>query len=558
MPSIPVTVEDIREYDSRLRRHDVVYRENLDYSIGKNPRIRDMEPTKDPDNRLAIPLAKMAIADLVGYAGTDRTIEIDNLTTDETESEEGDTDEFIEAVNQVYKMNDTRRLTTQLYKEAVTQGVVYEIAFTRREMDGGGFLVEYAMVPANEIVTIFSDDLKPELLAFIWFRSISTGGTNTESIADVYYGPEKQINAQGETVIVAPGIVERFVSRNRGQWDRDPNGDSGHIFSRPPLNIYAINKEQISAFEAEKGLLFAIDKLLSKSVNEIDRFNANLLVISGELDDEDLRRIHEWSILLGKQDSGESDPFYISKNLTNVDSFYNALADRMERLFHKSIKVPDFSDENFVGNSSGVALAFKMLGLEFLASQIDSYFDEGVRSRYGLIVEGLNAVSERFNVGDYELIINNQRNLPVDLEARVRIAQLLTGIVSRETLLKFLPRQIVDDAEREIERLRQEGEIADPIDVDDDVDTTDVAQDDTGLTAIGTQGDVQRQALNGAQIGSIVELALEVSAGNLPRDTAVEVVLTAIPGMSRDQAEAIFEDIVPRTPQQVITNETIG
>lgn len=480
MPSIPVTVKDIREYDSRLRRHDVVYRENLDYSIGKNPRIRDMKPTKDPDNRLAIPLAKMAIADLVGYAGTDRSIEIDNLTTDETEREEDDTDEFIEAVNQVYKMNDTRRLTTQLYKESVTQGVVYEIAFTRREMDGGGFLVEYAMVPANEIVTIFSDDLKPELLAFIWFRNIHDVGSRSMRIADVYYGPrlmeierpmeERREGEPPTQLSIMPGTIERFISRQDGQWLRDPNGDSGHIFSRPPLNIYAINKEQISVFEAEKGLLFAIDKLLSKSVNEIDRFNANLLVISGELQDEDLKRIHEWSILLGKQDAGESDPFYISKNLTNVDSFYNALADRMERLFHKSIKVPDFSDENFVGNSSGVALAFKMLGLEFLASQIDSYFDEGVRSRYELIVEGLNAVSQRFNVDDYELVINNQRNLPVDLEARVRIAMLLTGIVSRETLLKFLPRQIVDDAEKELQRLREEGEMADPIDLESDDD----------------------------------------------------------------------------------------
>lgn len=549
MPTIPVTTDSIEYYYDRLTSRQREYEENRLYAIGKNPQIHRMSPQKDPDNRLAIPLAKMAIADMVGYAGSERTIEIDNLETDETAREEEDTDDFIDAVNRVYEFNDTDQLTSQLFKEALIQGVAYEIAFVRREvrLDGIEFVPEYAMVKGNQIVPIFSDDLKPELLAFIWFRSVREGD-NDIVIADVYYGRPREDDTTSPLIEVA-GTIQRFVKLN-DQWMRRDSEDQVHPFSRPPLNIYKINENELSMFEAEKGILFAIDKLLSKSTNEIDRFNASLLVVSGELTDDDLRRIKEWSVIVGRGSSDESDPFYLVRPLQNIESFYASHGDRLERLFHKSIKVPDFSDENFVGNSSGVALSFKLLGMEFLATQIDSFFDMGVRSRYDLIVEALNfGANQRFDVNQYELSIINQRNLPVDNEARARIAQLLVPIVSRETLLRFLPNAVVDDAERELARINEEqGVIGGDIDVDD---TQDAPIDDDGTNVDITMGggDVQQQALNGAQIASIVELASQVSNGLLPRETAVEIVLVAIPGLARPQAEAIFTAITPREPE---------
>ena len=53
-------------------------------------------------------------------------------------------------------------------------------------------------------------------------------------------------------------------------------------------------------------------------------------------------------------------------------------------------------------------------------------------------------------------MIKNKRNLPVDLEAKARIAMMLTGLLSQETLLKFLPKELVDDAAKELERKREE------------------------------------------------------------------------------------------------------
>ena len=527
MPTLPLDDEALRHYYEELQRDNRIYRENKLYSEGKNPQIHNMAPTNDPDNRLAIPLGKMAIADLSGYAGALRTIEIDPV-------EEGlDISEFVDTVDEIYHINDTDRLTSMLYKEAITQGVAYEIVYTT-ERDGNRFFPEYAMVPRSQIVPLFSEELKPELLAFIWFRDVPdpNDSTKTITIADAYYGREQD------------GVIERWIGGD-GSWQRDAGNDSAHLFDRPPLNIYSSNANHQSVFEAEKGLLFSIDKLLSKSINEVDRFNSNILITSGPLTDEDLGRIQEWSIMLGKQSGDESDPFYLSKNLTSVDSFYNQLADRLERLFHKSSKVPDFSDENFVGNSSGVALSFKLLGLEFLATDIDTFFDAGIRQRYDLILQSLNFVSDRYSPDDYRLVIRNQRDLPVDNQSRVQIAQTLLPIVSRETILRFLPDSIVDDAQRELDRIAEESGtgLPDVIDEEDQLfDTANENDDNDGAVSQNTDS-YQRSALDGDQIRSIVEIANQVATGIIPRETAIEIVLVAIPSLSRDQANQLFSSI---------------
>jgi len=184
----------------------------------------------------------------------------------------------------------------------------------------------------------------------------------------------------------------------------------------------------------------------------VDRFNAVLALFPFKVSQDFVEKLRDMNVI-DDLDQFERWPEYLEKNLGAVDSFYNALADRLERLFHKSIKVPDFSDENFAGNSSGIALSYKLLAMEFLAAQIDAYFDRGVEKRYNLIAQAINAGGRQYPLDEYELIIDNKRNLPVDEATKVQLAQQLLGIVSEETVLKMLPNTIVPDVERELERI---------------------------------------------------------------------------------------------------------
>lgn len=62
--------------------------------------------------------------------------------------------------------------------------------------------------------------------------------------------------------------------------------------------------------------------------------------------------------------------------------------------------------------------------------------------------------------------------------------------------------------------------------------------------------DVQATALNGAQVTALVEIALKVATGELPRESAIAIAKAAFPLVSEEIIKAIFETIVPKTPTQ--------
>lgn len=66
--------------------------------------------------------------------------------------------------------------------------------------------------------------------------------------------------------------------------------------------------------------------------------------------------------------------------------------------------------------------------------------------------------------------------------------------------------------------------------------------------------DVQQSALNGAQIGSMREIAQAVSNGMLPADTAVELILVSFPTVDEAQARRIIGPASQFTPMELAAN----
>lgn len=70
---------------------------------------------------------------------------------------------------------------------------------------------------------------------------------------------------------------------------------------------------------------------------------------------------------------------------------------------------------------------------------------------------------------------------------------------------------------------------------------------------IGADEEIQDEAvdpttaLNGAQVTAMLDVVNQVATGLIPKETGVEIVVNSFP-VSREQAEAIFRDIVPKEP----------
>jgi len=97
-------------------------------------------------------------------------------------------------------------------------------------------------------------------------------------------------------------------------------------------------------------------------------------------------------------------------------------------------------------------MAFKLLGMEFKASQIDTYFNRGMLRRLELYADVYNAGVNQIDVNNYRAVITNKRNIPIDIKANAEVAQILSQFISDETLLEYLPNQIVPDVRKEMER----------------------------------------------------------------------------------------------------------
>lgn len=116
--------------------------------------------------------------------------------------------------------------------------------------------------------------------------------------------------------------------------------------------------------------------------------------------------------------------------------------------------VPNFMDENFAGNVSGVAMEYKLLGLEMITKVKERQYKKGLRKRIRLYCNFLKMKAILMEAGS--IVATFSRALPKNLQELAQIVQSLKDSVSARTLLKLLP--FVEDPDYEIEEVEKQKE----------------------------------------------------------------------------------------------------
>lgn len=118
---------------------------------------------------------------------------------------------------------------------------------------------------------------------------------------------------------------------------------------------------------------------------------------------------------------------------------------------HRFSNIPCLSDENFAGNVSGVAMEYKMLGIEMITKIKERMFDAGTKRRIALY-DTINRVKGGTPFGKVTSVYT--RGLPKNLQELSNIVAQLDGIVPAEILLPLLP--FIKDVPAAIELLKQQ------------------------------------------------------------------------------------------------------
>ena len=242
-----------------------------------------------------------------------------------------------------------------------------------------------------------------------------------------------------------------------------------HYFGGVPLIEYWNDDHEKGDFEWVLSLIDAYDKLESDRVNDKEQFVDKLLVLTGCALESDERGRPPWQQLREDKSlclpdtQAKAEYLGAAMNEADVEIQRQALAEDI----HKLSLVPDLSDKNFAQNASGVAMEYKLLGLEQLVHVKEQWFREGLRQRLTLFGHYM-VVLGKPPLDIPAVKITFSRSLPTNKLEQAQIVQYASsaGAASTQTLVEMLHRNddwTQEQIQRETARIEAERTSEEPV-----------------------------------------------------------------------------------------------
>lgn len=336
----------------------------------------------------------------------------------------------IATIQDILDANDVINTDSEFLQDALVNGIAFELCYVNEDNEK-----KFKNIDARSVVPIYTNDLDEELLYTIYFTSIQNWDDELEPNTyrvDVYTDTEIYHYEAG-TDFNAFTLLEV-----------EP-----HYFGDVPFVIFDLNKSNTPIFESIISLQDAYNALLSDEVNDFAAFvDAYMVLKNLDATAEDLAEMKANRTIII---DGESDVSYLTKNIS--DTQIQNLLDNINTSIHTVSNSPDFSSEEFNnGVSSGIALQFKLVGFNNIASNIEARFRKALQKR----IELINQILELVDTDTFPVDISFKHNLPSSILDTVNMVNSLRGLVSDETLLAQIP--FIKDVAAEIERLEKQNE----------------------------------------------------------------------------------------------------
>lgn len=239
----------------------------------------------------------------------------------------------------------------------------------------------------------------------------------------------------------------------------DGSGYTLTMTSQEPHNmgyipiIQSLNNDD--AFSDTKGVIDLLDSLSLAVSNNTDNLqsiaNAILAATGGRLDEEQIEFINKYKVANLPQGANME---WIIKNL-NPQAEQQHIDNLLNFIF-KISQVPDLSDDAFGGNQSGVAMQYKLWGLNQLWATKTTKYKKTIFQRFKIL---LHLLQYQFK-SDVAMLDNINvtftKNLPQDNSEVYQMVNALKGVISDRTLLSNIP--FVEDVDKELEELDKQAE----------------------------------------------------------------------------------------------------
>ena len=325
-----------------------------------------------------------------------------------------------------------------------------------------GLAYEYVYVKENEN-NLLTKNLSPENTFMVKDDSIEEN-----ELFAVYYYVRKDDSGTGPEHYIATVLTPNYKYELDIQNNEVPQLTTElpvpHYLGEIPIIEYLNNKLAIGDFELQIPLIDAYNALMSDRITDKEQFIDAILAIYGTLlsdeeepgteeEDQNIKkakeRLKKYKVL-EMPDTAKAE--YLTR--TFDESGVEILKKAIEQDIHKFSHIPCMSDESFGGNVSGVAMEFKLLGMENITKIKTRYYRKGLRKRIRIFCNYLALHGK--SVDPAGITMTFTRALPKNLLEISQIVANLWGKVSTKTLLSQVP--FVDDVDEELKALDEETE----------------------------------------------------------------------------------------------------
>lgn len=370
------------------------------------------DPTK-PCNRTVINYVKNICDSYAGYIASPGYISYHS-------------DNDIDEVMAVLRYNDYQYEDNAFLLDALIYGIACELMFI--DEDGK---TRFRLIDPTTCFPIYDDSLTNDLLYFVRIYPKSEWDDNSIYYVDVYTNN----NVEKYQMNGINGALQ-FVELNP------------HYFNQCPANILMLPNEK-SIFDCVMGLQDAVNEILSSEVDDYSAFCDALLALSGvDADSDDIVSMKENRVLILPDGATAT---WLTKNMN--DAQVENILTRLHDSIYRIAQCPDFSSESFVGGvSSGIAIQYRLTGMENKAGSIEAIMKKALQRRIELIsgMVTLRLGEEVFR----DIQIDFKRNIAVDVSNTISLINSLQGIVSDATLLSQL--DFIPDVNAELEALKRQ------------------------------------------------------------------------------------------------------
>ena len=323
-----------------------------------------------------------------------------------------------------------------------------------------GRCYEY-IYPKEDKTILAVKNLSPENTFMVYDDTIEQG-----ELFAVYYYVRKDDTDRRDIIYVATVLTPNFKWVLNIEAIDTPQAlleePEPHYLREIPIIEYLNNKLAIGDYELQIPLIDAYNALMSDRIADKEQFIDSILAIYGALlgDPDALDEDGNTAKDKIKKDKllelpADSKAEYLTRTFdeTGVEILKKAI----EQDIHKFSHIPCMTDESFGGNVSGVAMEFKLLGLENITKIKTRYYKKGLRKRLRIFA-GWLYTSRQIMVNTAGITPTFTRALPKNLLEISQIVANLWGKVSRKTLLSQIP--FVDDVDEELAAVEKEAEEA--------------------------------------------------------------------------------------------------